>query len=418
MTTSYEQLLKAYSNNNLTNNVYGIISSQVATIVQTGGSNMSKRLCTPATYTQGFPQCGSCDTITSVLGGFQSCKCKWSASCNSNYTNCYVHDGNYGGFGLGGPSDYEMEETYYMWTNNTSSCNYGILFKMSFIGVFLPKSSDTSSEGKQDLIQKIMGWYFSFSSPNNMHISSSPPSSITFTTTLSPPNTIKNTKITVKPGSTGKGCYEQPTCEWLCNQGNTSESVSSCYEPLPGTPYYGNNLTCKYCPPSTTNCNSWLSNTTSSTYQSVCTNGYTCKCASSGVYYLWYPNATNESYFYEIVFQLNYSNIVFSIKNSNNDDLEKTIKKYMLWYFEIPDTYESDFSISSNYSDINFIFIYYTFSLTVDNFGIQPGSQGESGICYDDPIYFTTGGESVVPTVQTYSGNNCSDTPAYISQYL
>jgi hypothetical protein len=314
----------------------------------------------------------------------------------------------------------------YMYSTDPSCPSYGTQWTATFLNtvVYNDGNPDGGMKTGQQLVSFLMLWYWNISADswntndNKSPLTISTVSAKTQGIDVSTQYNISFSNVAIKvQNANSDGCYPNPTFSKLTPEGvdNSTCNLTASY---PSTSFYPTSSCSQVCP---ANCYGWLSEEqSSSNYQTYCTNGNKCNCTtsnttSSTTYYMYWPGATNNSMFYQIIFQLNTSNIVFSY--GNNSTLSKSIKKYLMWYFEIPSSYFNNFTVVNNYSQVNLPYVLGTFTLNVYNQGIQP--QSASGSCYLAPIYFAINSlePSSVPS-QTYSNSTCSDSPSYIYSSL
>lgn len=393
---------------------YPTVSSLSTTALMSNCSKMFKRSTTPADTTD--------DSTNNCIQTCARNEC-YVNSCQYLIVGTFLPDTPLNTYIIGNNNN---TCSIYMYTTDPNCSYYGTQWEATFTNTVIYNNGDPSTNNNtktgMELVSLLMSWYWSITMTSNLTFSTVSLESLGISVLNKYNTSFSNVQIQVQaPGSTG-GCVPKPKFSELTPVSNTSCSSS---DPIyPHDAYYGDNAPCtQLCP---ADCYNWLNDEKSSVnYQTycgtICTSindcvTYKCNCTGDTTYYMYWPGATTSSYYYQIIFQFNTTNIVFSY--GNNSDLTKSIKKYLMWYFEIPSSYFSNFTIVDNYSQVNLSNIMGTFTLNTYNQGIQPQNASGGG-CYPAPVYFAINSPqpSSVPT-QTYSNGTCTDTPTYIWNYF
>ncbi len=235
--------LYSYTNTNCNaqTNLVGYVTqsqSQASSNTSGGGKQIKRSLpkSSVSSESSGCYNCGDC-TTKSGNGTCNYCECSnHSGSTCFSCSNASSHGG------------YNLNESWYMWCDNDNcSCDTTYMYIVSFTNVFLKLTSSTSGENKEDLLTKILGWYFSVKNKSHMTVSKTNPN-LGYPVIKGNSSVFKNVIITAKSGKNSAGCYYTPQF----NQCSTSQNAgSSCNGPKLSAPvkYNGSDAkTCSQCP--------------------------------------------------------------------------------------------------------------------------------------------------------------------------
>ena len=216
--------------------VYVTQSQAQASSNTSGGGRQIKRSLPKSSESSGCYNCGDCNTKNG------NGTCNYCVCSNHSGSTCYScsNSSSHGG--------YNLNESWYMWCESDNcSCGTPYVYIVPFTNVFLKLTSSTSGEAKEDLLTKIMGWYFSLKNKSHMTVSKTNPN-LGYQTITVNSSVFNGMIITAKSGKNSAGCYYTPQFNACSTSQNSGSNCNGRELPAP-VKYNGSDAkTCSQCP--------------------------------------------------------------------------------------------------------------------------------------------------------------------------